>query len=871
MKPLKAVEKYFGYKSFRPGQQEIIENILNGENVLAVLPTGAGKSLCYQIPALISDNFSIIISPLIALMKNQVDSLNHLNNLAAFINSTMNYNEAEEVLQNIAFGKTKILYVAPERLEGLNFVERIKNLNPTFLFIDEAHCISEWGHNFRPSYSKIKKFIEYTGVRNISAFTATATPEVVNDIVNQLGLKSPKIFVRGFERKNLHLNVITTKSKKQKCVELISRFKTPALIYTSSRKKAEEISEFLNLNRINCAYYHAGMPNIQRKKIQEDFLNDKIPIIAATNAFGMGIDKKDIRLIIHYNTPGSIENYYQEIGRAGRDGNDSHIYLLYDDTDINIQNYFIENLHPDKKLIQNIYSAICDYNRIAEGDKPDKALAINFEYISAYSKKNITKGILHSALRILESANYIKQLSELDRKISLFFSAGKEQLKGLLKKSSNDILKETALLILREYGSGVFQNKIEISLSRLSAKSNLSEIEIDDALTILDSLGFAEYSKPISKESIILTSPRVKIENIILNYKKMNESYLNQQKKLNLMIDYVFTRECRFKFILNYFGEDVSDYSCGKCDKCQNGNQSTEASFDYIKELILKTIYNIQKPLDENSIIKILRGSTKSKYILTDTFGSCLNYPKEDLKTIIKNLISQSILKRSSRTKLELSEEALNFLKSKNIFQDKEQISSNYEEDLELFNLLRESRREASQKFLQTNFLICPDEVLREIVSSKPKTQSELLSIKGFNSRMYNKLGDSFLEIIDVYLQNKEKSKNGEEAHVETIPQNIKETYLLLKKGYTLKDIASLRNLSEPVISMQIETIIEYQNNIDIKNLFSEGTMEKIFNEIDKGYDDLKELKKRLPENISYPQIRIAVSKAKAVKIKSVS
>ena len=871
MLPIQALEKYFGYKSFRLGQKEIIDAILQGNNVLAILPTGAGKSICYQIPSLISDHFSIVISPLIALMKDQVDSLNNPmqngEDSAAFINSTMSFYKAEEVLQNISYGKIKLLYVAPERLENITFAERIKKLNPSYLFVDEAHCISEWGHNFRPSYRKILDFINYTGIKNISAFTATATPEVIQDIILQLNLKSPKVYVKGFKRDNLNLNLIITRKKKEKCFELISRFKTPAIIYTSSRRSAEEVSEFLTFKRISCGYYHAGLAHEERKKIQEDFLNDKIPIIAATNAFGMGIDKKDIRLIVHYNIPGSIENYYQEIGRAGRDGKESFAFLLYDDSDINIHNYFLSNSHPDKRIILGVYNAICDYNKIAEGIQPESEIIINPEYISAYVKKNINKGLLYSTLKILETAGYLKTISEFDNISSFQFTTEKDKLKEFVKNSSNKNLKEVILLLLRIYGSSIFSDEVQLFLKDLASKAGLQEFDLDESLIILDNLGIGKYKKPVSKNSVLLTAPRINAERLNIDYKRINESYLNLQKKIDKMVGYVFTNECRFKYILKYFGENVENYTCNKCDNCAGEKNISSESTEYLKEIILRTLHKTG-PLSDPVLISILKGSAKpDKYHKLETFGSCSNFQRNDLKTVTHILLSRNLIKRknSNNKKFELDEEGLNYLKKINIIEKNEVSLTDYESDIELFNTLKEIRTKASKKFMQTGYLICPDEVLREIVNKKPSSEYELLSINGFNQRMFNKIGKEFLEGIENFNNNQLKGTNNSKLKKESreVPQNIKETYTLLKKGYPLNSIASLRNLSEAVISMQIETIIEYEPEISITNLISEENVYKINSEIAKGFTDLKDLKKRLPEEISYPLIRIAVAKHK--------
>ena len=863
MNAIKALKEYFGYSKFRVNQEEIINAILDKNNVLAVLPTGAGKSICYQIPSLISPNFSIVISPLIALMKDQVDSLNKNGEIAAFINSTMSFHEVEEVLHKISFGQIKLLYVAPERLENIAFAERIKNLSPYYLFVDEAHCISEWGHNFRPSYRKIKEFVDFVGINRISGFTATATTEVVHDITKQLGFKDHKLFVRGFERDNLYLNVFVTKNKKDKCYELIKQFKTPAIIYTASRKNAEDISDHLNFKGVNTAYYHAGLGSIERKKIQEDFLNDKLPVIAATNAFGMGIDKKDIRLIIHYNTPGSIENYYQEIGRAGRDGNRADVFLLHDDYDINIQNFFLSNSHPDKELIQNIYSAICDYGKIAVGNISDKEIPLNYDYISSYLKKRLNKGLIFSAIRFLENAGYLKLLSEYNNKPTLQFVSDSNKLKNFIKKTSNLILREAVLMLLREYGSNLFNEKIKIPMSEMIRRLDVTNKELEDAFTTLDNLGFAIYSTPIGKDNVKLITPRVKSSSLKLDYKLINESYIRMRKKIDSMVDYVFTNECRFKFILDYFGEDVEEYSCGKCDICVDPSILTDTSSEYVKELVLRTIRESNKHLHEASLLIILKGNSKTgNYSNYNTYGSCANYDKNDLKNIIQQLISEGLIlrKEDSKKNLTLSEEGINFVADITEEVLEKPPEKNYEDNLFLFNSLRELRTKVSKRFLQTGYLICPDEVLKEIALAKPKTKEGLLSVKGFNNRMFSKFGTEILEVVNEYFD----SSNTVEpslSEIRAIPSNIIETYNLLKKGYSLSDIASLRQLSEAVISMQIETILEYQRDIKVEHLFEEGFYKLISEKIAEGKTEMKELKADLPEAITYPLIRIALAK----------
>jgi len=857
-----ALKKYFSYDNFRPAQEEIITSILNGENVLAVLPTGAGKSICYQIPALISENFSIVISPLIALMKDQVDNLNREETAAAFINSTMSFREAETVLQDISFGKIKLLYVAPERLENILFAERIKKLNPNYLFVDEAHCISEWGHNFRPSYSKIKDFADFVSIKKVSAFTATATPEVVKDIVKQLGLKKPRIFIKGFERDNLHLNVIPGSGKKERCAELISVYKTPAIIYTSSRRKAEEITDYLYLRKIKCACYHAGMAPEERKRIQEAFISGELDVICATNAFGMGIDKKDIRLIIHLNTPGSIENYYQEIGRAGRDGKDSYIFLLHDDSDLAIQNYFLSNAYPDKKLIQDIYNALCDYGKVAVGNKNENEIPVNSDYISAYTQRPVSRGLLYSALKYLEESSYIKLLSEFDKRSSIIINFNKNDLRNFVENVTDNVLKETVLLLLREYGSKIFTEPVFFSFSELTEYLELTSAEIDESLITLDNLGIITYRKAISNEAVFLITERVAAERLNINYKRINEGYLHSQHKLDQMVEYVFANECRFRYILKYFGEEVEDYNCGKCDRCKLGESVPVSVREYISEIILRTIRLLNGKTTQKVLFGILKGrSSMDSNLGLSTFGSCRNYDMNELKIILQELITRKTLNKEGNSLWIKEEEFLFIDDNGNTLADS---GAGYEKDLEVFNLLREVRTKASKKFVQSAYLICPDDILREVARQKPKSRDELLSIKGFNPRMFNKVGEDFLEIIKSM-----SDKNDKESS--ELPTNLKETYLLLKKGMDLGAIASMRKLSEEIISMQIETIIEYEPGIEIEKLFRKVSYESILREIKNGVTDLKMLKAKLNNEVPFSYLRIAVAKYKSTSASSFS
>ncbi|ACA55520.1 DNA helicase RecQ [Clostridium botulinum] len=360
------LKKHFGYNEFRKAQEKVIESILKKEDTVAIMPTGAGKSICYQIPALIFEGVTVVISPLISLMKDQVDSLKEVGIEATYINSSLNNLEIEERIFNAREGLYKLIYIAPERLESDSFVRSLNNLNIALVAVDEAHCVSQWGHDFRPSYTKISSFIRKLSKRPIvTAFTATATETVRRDILNSLELQNPKVFVTGFDRENLSFSVIKGEDKEKFIFDYLeSNIGKVGIIYTSTRKEAESLYNKINKKGYEVGVYHAGLGDEERKKTQEDFSFDNIEIIVATNAFGMGIDKSNVRFVIHHNIPKNMEAYYQEAGRAGRDGEESECILLFSPNDIRIQKYFIDEsfLSPERKNNEyNKLRAMVDY------------------------------------------------------------------------------------------------------------------------------------------------------------------------------------------------------------------------------------------------------------------------------------------------------------------------------------------------------------------------------------------------------------------------------------------------------------------------------------------------------------------------------
>jgi ATP-dependent DNA helicase RecQ len=801
---------------------------------------------------------------MISLMKDQVDKLNSVKRRAAFINSTLTNYEAEKILREIAEDKIKLLYISPEKTDSPQFRRRLSEYKFEYLFVDEAHCISEWGHNFRPSYRKISEFAEALNLTKISAFTATATPEVRKDIVRQLKLSEPKIFVRGFSRPNLALKVITTNKKKEELLRIFSFNQTPAIVYCSTRKETEETAEFLRLHGYAVNHYHAGLSAELRKLIQDDFASGRLEVICATNAFGMGIDKENIRTIVHYNIPASIENYYQEIGRAGRDGKLSNIYLLYSKRDSSIHKYLISNSYPTYEEVKIVYTGIADYSRVALGSLYEGEIPLDKSFYKFFAAKDLSKSKVDNAISLLKQSGYLVTSSPSFSDYTIRSLLAPAEMKTYIQKIARKEYAEVLTAIAGLYLSAPFSSETKINLNKIAHTINSTFSKVRDNLRELDVIGIVAFNEPEEFMTVRLKTTRVRSDELNIDFTKTEDLIENQLKKLEQMVDYALTKDCRMSFILNYFGEE-NELNCGICDNCSQPDkeaEENEAVNNYLSEIILNTLKDFGEEIKSELLINALTGKSRAiKAREIPNYGSCKNYSNEELKSAIDFLndsgkvsIFNGNISINEVESLELSKEA-----------NKEQSNRDYEKDLELFGKLSKVRSDAAKKFNQPPYMICKDELLREVVRKMPRDKFDFLSISGANMRVWNKIGEDVIQTIKNF--NELNQRKPTESKVNKIPENLLTVRTLLERKYSLEEISKAAKLPESVVSMQIESLLAYVPETEINGVVSDETLELINKVISDGFIDLKEIKSRLPQSITYAEIRIALAKRNAQKL----
>lgn len=588
--PLDILKKYWRHAAFRPLQEDIIQSILQGNDTLALLPTGGGKSICFQVPALLREGVCIVITPLIALMNDQVDQLKKRGILAVAIHSGMTRTQIDILLDNCVYGQIKFLYVSPERLQTEIFIERVKRMKVGLIAVDEAHCISQWGYDFRPPYLKITTLRELKPETPVIALTATATVEVRNDIMDKLGFRKERaVFQKSFARDNLSFVVRKGENKERKLLEILQKVKGSAIVYVRSRKATQEIAERLLKRNISASYYHAGLTFEERNKKQADWIENRSRVIVATNAFGMGIDKPDVRVVIHVDLPENLESYYQEAGRAGRDGIRSYAAILYQEADVINLQFKTEQAHPSADTLKKIYQALANYYQLATGSAEGESY--DFDLQDFADRFNYHQAEVYVALKKLEEEGLIQFNESFYSPSQLFIAVDKTKLYEFqIAHAQFDLVIK---MLLRLYGGELFLDFTHISETYLAKGLKLKEAEVVSVLKHLHELGILVYQPMKNKPQVTFVLARQDVDRLPLNLKRMEQRKKLVTGKMQAMVEFTISAQrCRMQRIQDYFGEETDKY-CGMCDVCiQQRKKESLDDMDSLRTEILAVLKN---------------------------------------------------------------------------------------------------------------------------------------------------------------------------------------------------------------------------------------------------------------------------------------